>query len=94
MSETDAMLERIRSFNRARAGGVVVQKAARGYSLLSERSRAPIARLRPTGDGDRVQVLWWNGKRWGVSGPFGMVTMPLDGALDYIASEPAFWVHA
>ena len=94
MSGADAMLERIQAFNRARSGGVVVQKAAQGYSLRSERSGAPIARLRPTGDGDRVQVLWWNGERWGVSCPFGMVTMPLDGALDYIASEPAFWIHA
>ncbi|HEV2124832.1 MAG TPA: hypothetical protein VGW38_18955 [Chloroflexota bacterium] len=65
MSEPDVMLKRIQSFNRARGGGVVVQKAARGYSLLSERSGAPIARLRPIGDGDRVQVLWWNGDRWG-----------------------------
>jgi hypothetical protein len=24
---------------------------------------------------------------------FGMVTMPLHEALDYIASEPAFWIH-
>ena len=94
MSGVDAMLERIQAFNRARGGGVVVHKAARGYSLLSERSGAPIARLRPTDDGDRVQVLCWNGERWGVSGPFGMVTMPLDGALDYIACEPAFWIHA
>lgn len=93
MSETDAMLERIQSFNWARGGEVVVQKAARGYSLLSERSRAPIARLRPTGDGDKVQVLWWNGERWRASGSFGMVTMPLHEALDYIASEPAFWIH-
>src|SRR4028119_2096223 len=110
MSEPDALLERIQSFNRARGGGVVVQKAARGYSLRSERSGAPIARLRPTGDGKRGEglggeggpaggcegggVLWWNGERWGASGPFGMATMPLDDALDYIASEPAFWIHA
>jgi hypothetical protein len=94
MSGADAMLERIKSFNRARGGGVVVQKAARGYSLLSERSGSPIARLRPTGAGDKVQVLWWNGERWGASGPFGIVTMPPDEALDYIASEPAFWIHA
>jgi hypothetical protein len=94
MSGADAMLERIQAFNRARGGGVVIEKAARGYSLRSECSGAPIARLRPTGDGDKVQVLWWNGERWGASGPFGIVTMPLDGALDYIASEPAFWAHA
>ena len=94
MSGADAMLERIQAFNWARGGGVVVQKVARGYSLRSERGGAPIARLRPTGDGDKVQVLWWTGKRWRAPGPFGMVTMPLHEALDYIASEPAFWIHA
>ena len=94
MFEADAMLEHIQAFSRARGGGVVVQKVARGYTLLSERSRAPIARLRPTGDGDKVQVLWWTGERWRASGPFGMVTMPLHEALDYITIEPAFWIHA
>jgi hypothetical protein len=39
-------------------------------------------------------VLWWNGELWGTSGPFGIVTMPLDEALNYIATEPAFWIHA
>ncbi|MBY0295440.1 MAG: hypothetical protein K2X71_05280 [Methylobacterium sp.] len=71
-----------------------MHKARRGYSLISERTGAPIARLRPTGEADRVQVLWWNGGRWGASGPFGIATLPLDEALDYIASEPHFWISA
>jgi hypothetical protein len=37
MSEPDALLERIQSFNRARGGGVVVQKAAR--ILAAERAQ-------------------------------------------------------
>ena len=53
----------------------------------SRRSITPLA-------ADKVRVLWWNGERWGASGPFGIVTMPLDEALDYIATEPAFWIHA
>ena len=65
-----------------------------GYSLFSARTGAPLARLRPTGEADKVRVLWWNGGRWSASGPFGIVTMPLDEALDYIAIEPAFWIHA
>ena len=94
MPKSDPVRERIKAFNQARGGGVLVHKAGRGYSLLSERTGAPIARLRPTGDADKVQVLWWNGERWGASGPFGIATMPLNEALDYIASEPAFWIHA
>jgi hypothetical protein len=94
MPKSDPVCERIEAFNQARGGGVLVHKAGRGYSLLSERTGAPIARLRPTGDADRVQVLWWNGECWGASGPFGIAIMPLNEALDYIASEPAFWIHA
>jgi len=41
-----------------------------------------------------VQVLWCNGQRWNAPGPFGIATMSLDAALDYIASEPQFWTNA
>jgi hypothetical protein len=94
MPKADALLERIEAFYYAGRGEVVVRKLARGYSLFSARTGAPIARLRPTGEVDKVQLLWWNGERWGASGPFGIVTMPLDEALDYVASEPAFGIHA
>ena len=94
MPNVDALLERIAAFHCAGRGGVVVRKVARGYSLFSTRTGAPIARLRPTGETDKVQVLWWNGERWGASGPLGAVIMPLGNALDYIATEPAFWIHA
>jgi hypothetical protein len=90
----DPLQARIEAFNHARGGGVAVHKAGHGYSLVSERTGAPIARLRPTGEADRVQVLWWNGVRWGASGPLGIATLPLDEALDYIASEPHFWINA
>jgi len=91
---SDPMRERIEAFNQAYGGGVAVHKAGRGYSLLSERTDAPLARLKPTGDADKVQVLWWNGQRWGASGPLGIATMPLDAALDHLASEPHFWTNA
>ena len=94
MPASDPMRERIEAFNQARGGGVVVQKAGCGYSLTSERTGASLARLKPTGDADKVQVLWWDGQHWAPPGPFGIVTMPLDAALDYIASEPHFWTNA
>ena len=53
---------------------------------------AGVPRLRPTGNGDTVQVLWWNGERWGAPGPLGIATMALDRALDYVANEPNFWI--
>jgi hypothetical protein len=94
MPESEALLARIEAFHRARGGGILVRKAARGYSLFSARTGTPIARLRPTGGTDQVQVLWWNGERWRASGPFGIASLPLDRALDYIAAEPAFWIDA
>jgi hypothetical protein len=94
MPEADPLRARIEAFGRARGRRVVVRKAVGGYSLFSARTGGPIARLRPTGDGDKVQVLWWNGRCWGTAGPFGIATVPLDQALDYVASEPAFWIHA
>jgi hypothetical protein len=94
MAKHDPMRERIEAFNHARGGGVRVNKAGRGYTLVSERTGLPLAKLKPSGDSDKVQVLWWNGQRWGASGPFGIATMTLDRALDYIASDPTFWVNA
>ncbi len=94
MPASDPMRARVEAFNQGRGGGVAVHKAGRGYSLLSERTGAPIARLKPTGDADTVQVLWWNDQRWGASGPFGIAAMPLDAALDHIASESHFWTNA
>ncbi len=94
MSASDLIRARIEAFNQARGGGVAVHKAGRGYSLTSERTGAPLARLKLTGDADTVQVLWWNGQRWAAPGPFGIATMPLDAALNHIASEPHFWINA
>jgi hypothetical protein len=93
MRTTDAMLARIERFAFPR-GGIVVEKVARGYSLYSGRTGEPVARLRPTGEDDKVRIHWWNGKRWAAPGPFGVPTMTLQRALDFIASEPAFWIHA
>jgi hypothetical protein len=50
--------------------------------------------LRPTGKGDDVQVLWWRREAWGNPGPFGREVMPLDEALEFIAREGFFWIHA
>ena len=54
------MLERLKAFNRSRGGGLVVRRAANGYSLYSERSGGPVARFRPTGEDDKLRVLAWH----------------------------------
>jgi hypothetical protein len=77
-----------------RRRGVEVVRANRGYTLYSLRTAGPVARLRPTGQGGKVQVLWWRRVAWGNPGPFGREVMPLDEALKFIASEGFFWIHA
>jgi len=56
-------------------------------------SGAPVARLRSTGRNDSVEVLYWSvsKERWAAAGPFGGTVLPLDEALQFIASEDIFW---
>jgi len=89
---TDPIVERIAAYSWPR-GGVTARKIRGGYSLLSVRTGEPVARLKPMAGGDRFEVLWWRRGAWGAAGPFGAV-LPLDAALDFIASEPPFWIHA
>ena len=72
---TDEMRDRIAAYSFPR-GGVEVVRAHRGYTLYSRRTDGPVARLRPTGDGDKVEVMWWRGTTWAAPGDFGPVTMP------------------
>src|SRR4051812_10371642 len=53
----------------ARRGGVEVVRANKSYTLYSLRTGGPVARLRPTGQGEKVQVLWWRREAWGNPGP-------------------------
>jgi hypothetical protein len=54
----------------------------------------PVTRLVPTGEEDRVQVLWWRRGGWGAAGDFGSVILPLDAALAFVATEGFFWINA
>ena len=69
------------------------ERRNRGYTLTHAASGAPVARLRPTGTDDRVEVLYWSlrHERWTNAGPFGRTVLPLDDALKFIASEDIFW---
>jgi hypothetical protein len=90
----DAILARLEAFNEARGGGVRIEKAAKGYSLFREDTGQPVARLRPTGEGDRVEVLWWSHRgKWDQIGDFGPMVLSLDQALNYILRDPmgCFW---
>ncbi len=94
MAKQDELLTRIKAFYEANGGGVVIQKAAKRYSLFWEDTGQAIARLRPTGRGDQVEVMWWSHRdRWDQIGDFGPMVMGFEEALDYIARDPmgCFW---
>ncbi len=59
-SNPDAMRARIEAYPwPPQRGSVEVVRANKGYTLCSLRTGGPVARLRPTGQDDRVEVLWW-----------------------------------
>jgi hypothetical protein len=92
--KTDPILARIEAFRPARGGGVLIRKVAGGYSLFRADNGRPVARLRPAGKGDQVEVMWWSHRdRWDHIGDFGPLVMPLDEALDFIAEDSVgcFW---
>jgi hypothetical protein len=92
-TRTDQLRDRITAYAFPR-GGVAVVRANRGYTLYSRRTSGPVARLRPTGQDDKVQVLWWRREGWGAPSDVGPVILPLDQALDFIATEGFFWINA
>ena len=60
------------------------------YSLVARRSGVPLARLRLTGEGDEVVLLYPSHRGWEPPGDFGAVAMPLDLALEQLSANPYF----
>ena len=89
---TDPIIQRIETFH-CRRGQLLAERRNRGYTLCRASSGALVARLRPTGQDDRFEVLYWSlwKERWTNAGPFGRTILPLDQALRFIASEDIFW---
>ena len=75
MAVGDPVIERIAAYPWPR-GGVQARRVRGGYTLVSARTGAPVARLKPLPSGDRVEVLWWRRDAWGPAGPFGAVLPP------------------
>src|SRR3954451_21238559 len=93
MAGADAMRERIAAHPWPRGAGAGT-RANRGYTLYSRRTGGPAARPRPTGKADNVQVLWWRRETWAPPGDFGPLPLPLDQALEFVATEGFFWINA
>ena len=89
----DDIVQRIERFHFPR-GAVLAERRNRGYTLYHALSGSPVARLRPTGPNDSVEILYWSAwkERWAAAGPFGCTVLPVDEALHFIANEDIFWV--
>jgi hypothetical protein len=89
-NETIRQIERF-PFRRA---PVAAERRNKGYTLLHAETGRPIARLRPYGRDELMEILYWSlwKERWAAVGPFGQTVVPLNEALQIIASEPIFWV--
>src|SRR5215204_2389605 len=91
MPADPAILQRTRGCPFARGGRVLVRFRANGYSLVARRSGVPLARLRLTGEGDNVVLLYPSHRGgWEPPGDFGAVAMPLDLALEHLSANPYF----
>ena len=90
---TDDIVQRIERFHFPR-GAVLAERRNRGYTLYHALSGSPVARLRPTGRSDSVEILYWSAwkERWAVTGLFGRTVLPVVEALHFIAHEDIFWV--
>ena len=91
MAGDPVLLRRIRACPFARGGRVLVRCRANGYSLLARRSGEPLARLRLTGNGDEVVLLYPSHRGgWEALGDFGSSAMPLDEALQCLGTNHYF----
>jgi hypothetical protein len=91
MPADPALLKRIRGCPFAQGGRVLVRFRANGYGLFARRSGVPLVRLRLTGEGDDVVVLYPSHRGgWGPPGDLGAAAMPLDLALERLSADPYF----
>ena len=84
------------AYKEAQGDGVTIRRANKGYSFFVESDGTRNARLRPTGDGDRVEILWWSSRdKWESIAAFGGVFLPLDEALNFVRKDPygCLWLY-
>jgi len=90
--QQDDTAARIEAFDDANGGGVGYYQDKGAYHLYLLETEAPIARLKPTGNGDELRLGYWSHRRkWEDVDDTGGVILPLDHALEFIANEAIFW---
>jgi hypothetical protein len=91
MAGDPVLLRRIRACPFACGERVLVRFRANGYSLFARRSGEPLARLRLTGNGDEVVLLYPSHRGgWEALSDFGSSAMSLDEALQCLSTNHYF----
>jgi hypothetical protein len=93
MTMTDNDIIRLIENFKFDAGPVVVERRNRGFTLIHAETCIPIARLRPIGRDDLVEILYWSlwKERWVPFGPLGRTAAPVKQAVRIIAESAIFW---
>jgi hypothetical protein len=87
--------ECIEAFDAANGGGVGYYTDKGAFHLYLLETEAPIARLKPTGQGDQIRLGYWSHRRrWEDIDDMDGVVLPLGQALEFIANEGIFWIWA
>ena len=75
------------------AGPAAVERRNRGFTLIHAETGVPIARLRPIGRDDLVDILYWSlwKERWVPFGPFGRTAAPIEQAVRIVSEAAIFW---
>lgn len=94
MAEDADLLARLRAFRFVRDGRITLTHRRGGYSLIDVALDLPIVRLRPTGSGDQVALMYPDPRGgWMPPGALGDDPLPLDEALLKIEQAIAFLDH-
>jgi hypothetical protein len=91
MTEADPTLTSIA----ARFPDLDVAKSRGGYTLIDPATDTPLARLKPTSQTDRFELLYWSlvRERWRTFGDFGRLSLTLDRAYEIFQDEAVFHIQ-
>src|SRR5512135_3376595 len=94
MADDPEILARLRAFPFVRDGRITLTNRSGGYSLVDAALDQPIVRLRPTGTGGQVALLYPDPRGgWMPPGALGDAPLPLDEAFQTVERAIVFLDH-
>jgi len=84
--KSNTFRQRIEQYLDESGEDIVCRKRNEAYNLVWADDGTLVARLKPTGQGDEVEIFWWDGTRWEDVDEFGCV-LPLMDALNFVFED-------